>query len=103
MIAVEAAFSSLADLFRGEEDAAPVYKPGLVACICESLADPPQTMFAVAEALYPELADVGPRTFEKYAVEVGEDALQAIRSGYDLWRAKRAERVKAVPDEGGNV
>lgn len=92
------AFSSLADLFRGEDDCPPVYEPGLVAVICDSLSDPPQHMFAVAEALYPELADIGPRTFDRYKEEVGEEPMVAVRKGYELWREQRAKRVKAVPD-----
>lgn len=92
------AFSSLADLFRGEDDCGPVHQPGLIVAICDSLANPPPSMFAVAEALYPDLLDVGPKTAEKYADEIGDEALTAIRQGYDLWRDERAKRVRAVPE-----
>lgn len=85
------AFSSLRDLFVGDEDCDGVYKPGLVALICDALADPPASPMTVAERLYPELLDVGPRTVAKYAEVVGEPPMFAIVSGFDRWKKQRAK------------
>ena len=92
------AFSPLRDLFVGddEEEVAPVYQPGLVALLCDSLSEPPSSFLTVAERIFPELTDHGPRTATKYMELVGADAITAIRDGYDLWRKQRGELVKAA-------
>jgi len=86
-----AAFSSLRDLFTGDEDCAPVFRPGLVALICDALNPPPQTSLTVAERIFPELEDVGPRTHVKYDEVVGADAMAAIREGFELWKRHEHE------------
>jgi len=79
-------FSSLRDLFVGDEDAAPVYKPHLVALIAESLTPPPPNALSLAEKIYPELADTAPRITAKYIEVIGVDAMTAIAAGFDLWK-----------------
>jgi hypothetical protein len=97
-VTVPAAFSSLRELFVGddEEEVDPVYQPGLVALLCDSMADPPSSFLAAAERIYPELVDYGPRTATKYMELVGQDAIVAIRDGYDLWRKQRGQLVNAA-------
>lgn len=104
-VSTAVAFSSLADLFRGEDDCGPVHQPGLIVAICDSLANPPPSMFAVAEALYPDLLDVGPKTAEKYAAEIGDEALKGDPEGLRVVaRAARSDgqgclRVKKGSNE----
>ena len=80
------AFSSLRDLFLGDEDAPPVYKASLVALICEALHPPPAHSCAVAERLFAELVDIGPRTAAKYSEVIGGEAMAAIHAGFELWK-----------------
>jgi len=79
-------FSSLRELFVGDEDAPPVYKPGLVALIAETISPAPSNPLVLAEKIYPELVDVAPRTSAKYIEVIGADAMGAIRAGFDLWQ-----------------
>lgn len=91
-----AAFSSLRDLFVGDDDCAPVYKPGLVALVCDALTPEPTNLLTVAEKLYPALEDVGPRVWTRYVDEIGEEPMVAIRDGFNLWRNRANIRKKTT-------
>lgn len=83
-----AAFSSLRDLFVGDDDCAPVYHQELVALICDAITPEPTSLLTVAERLYPELCDIGPRTWVRYVEEIGLEPMTAIRDGFEKWRTR---------------